>query len=120
MLLYCDSTDDRREEGEELRLYLDHTLPKRSLFEIFDRTNQSLILLHSTSVSFARASDSEAELCLLPLIFGGGIVDSGVIDEVDGIRYIVGNDVALPTSFKILIIWCRFGLHWRLSNPLPS
>jgi hypothetical protein len=43
------------------------------------------------------------------LIFGGGIVDSGVIDEVDGIRYIVGNDVALPNFFQnfdyLVSIW---------------
>ena len=33
----------------------------------------------------------------IPLIFGGGgILDSGVIDDVDGI---VSNDVALQSSF---------------------
>ncbi len=49
-----------------VNLSLDHTALALSLFQDGAAVNQSLIILHSTSVCFARASDSEAELCLLP------------------------------------------------------
>ena len=67
--------------------------------------------LHSTTV-IARASGSEAELCLLPLI-----IDDD--DDDDGVD-VIHHYVALLSFIEILDIWSHFDADFADSNPLPS
>jgi len=72
----------------------------RSLFEIFDVT--TIIDGAAFYISgIARASGSEAELCLYTVI----IVD------------VINHDVALQSSFEILIFNCGFGLEFWILTP---
>ena len=90
---------------------LDHALTKRSLFEIFDRTNQSLIILHFASF-LLRGRAVARPSCVYAVDFGGcgGMVDNDGIDEVDGI---VGIRTSLCIYFlKIWSFDVDFGPHW--------
>ena len=72
---------------------MDHTLPKRSLFEIFDRTNQALILLHSATVMRGRAVARPK----LRIVVAG---DDGQVDDAAG----NGVDGGKCWSFFCLIL----------------
>jgi hypothetical protein len=85
---------------------IEPALPKRSLFGILTVPTYHLIILHSTSF-LLRGRAVARPSCDYTVDFGGGgIFDNGVIDEVDGI---VGNDVALHSSFEnsdyLVSIW---------------
>ena len=77
-------------------------LPKRSLFEILRRTNQSLIILHSATVMRGRAVARPS--CVYTV---------NNDDNDDGVD-VINHDVALLPFVEILDIWSHFGIELRI------